>query len=105
MAQIRESIAVDQIDMTKCYFNPGCAMSAYKPEVPDLLWKLLRDNFGDVKFHSICCRHNPQMPEGATVIVEENKRTEFAEYSFIKYLAVAPVQLRRQRPPARRRNR
>ena len=46
-----------------------------------------------------------QAPEGATVIVEENKRTEFAEYSFIKYLAVAPVQLRRQRPPARRRNR
>lgn len=68
MAQIRESIAVDQIDMTKCYFNPGCAMSAYKPEVPNQLWKLLRNNFGDVKFHNICCRHDPQLPEGATVI-------------------------------------
>ena len=68
MAQIRESFAVDQIDRSKCYFNPGCAMSAYKPEVPELLWKLLQDNFGNVKFHSICCRHDPLLPEGATVI-------------------------------------
>lgn len=68
MATIRESISVNQIDMEKCFFNPGCAMSAYKPEVPELLWKLLKDNFGDVKFHNVCCHHDPHLPEGATVI-------------------------------------
>ena len=68
MASIRESISISQIDMEKCYFNPGCAMSAYKPEVPGLLWELLKERFGDVKFHDICCRHDPQLPQGSTVI-------------------------------------
>ncbi|MBR1390775.1 MAG: (Fe-S)-binding protein [Lachnospiraceae bacterium] len=54
--------------MEKCYFNPGCAMSAYKPEVPALLWQLLKASFGDVKFHDICCRHEPHLPAGSTII-------------------------------------
>ena len=68
MASIRESIPFEQIDRDKCYFNPGCAMSAYKPELPALLWALLREHFGDVKFHNTCCRHDPKLPESATVI-------------------------------------
>ena len=68
MPSIRESIQFEQVDINKCYFNPGCAMSAYKPELPELLWKLLKDNLGDVKYHDICCRHDPQLPVGSTVI-------------------------------------
>ena len=43
-----------------------------------------------------------EIPEGATVIQEETKRTEFAEFQYIKYLAAAPVILRRMRPKAKR---
>ncbi|MDD3251108.1 MAG: heterodisulfide reductase-related iron-sulfur binding cluster [Lachnospiraceae bacterium] len=68
MTRIRESCSIDRIDMEKCYFNPGCAMSVYKPEVPRMLWELLKEYLGDVKFHDICCRHDPRLPEGATVI-------------------------------------
>ena len=44
-----------------------------------------------------------EIPEGATVIQEETKRTEWADFHFVKYLAVAPVILRRTRPKAKRR--
>lgn len=44
-----------------------------------------------------------EIPEGATVIQEETKRTEYAEFQYVKYLAVAPVVLRRMRPRAKRR--
>ena len=44
-----------------------------------------------------------EIPDGATVIQEETKRTEYAEFQYIKYLAAAPVMLRRMRPKAKRR--
>lgn len=44
-----------------------------------------------------------EIPEGATVIQEETKRTEYAEFQYVKYLATAPVVLRRMRPRAKRR--
>ena len=44
-----------------------------------------------------------EIPEGATVIQEETKRTEYAEFQYVKYLAVAPVVLCRMRPRAKRR--
>ena len=44
-----------------------------------------------------------EIPEGATVIQEETKRTEYAEFQYVKYLATSPVILRRQRPRTRRR--
>lgn len=43
-----------------------------------------------------------EVPEDATVIVQEQKRTEWAEFEFVKYLAAAPVRLRRGRPRAHR---
>ena len=43
-----------------------------------------------------------EVPEDATVIVQEQKRTERAEFEFVKYLAAAPVRLRRGRPRAHR---
>lgn len=65
---IRGSIAVDKIDMEKCYFDPGCALSLYKPDVPGLMLELLRQHFGNVKLHSICCRHDPHLEKGSTII-------------------------------------
>lgn len=65
---IRESISVDEIDMRKCYFNPGCALSLYKPDIPEKMLALLLTYFGDVKLHSICCRHDPHLEIGSTII-------------------------------------
>ena len=44
-----------------------------------------------------------EVPDGATVIQEETKRTEWADFQYVKYLAMSPVQLRRTRPKAKRR--
>lgn len=65
---IRESIAIDEIDMSKCYFNPGCAVSLYKPDVPEKMLELLREHLGDVKPHNICCHHDPGLENGSTII-------------------------------------
>ena len=65
---IRESISAAGIDMRRCYFNPGCALSLYKPEVPGLMLELLRAHFGDVRLHSVCCRHDPGLAPGSTII-------------------------------------
>lgn len=64
----RKSISIPDIDLNKCYFNPGCAMSLYKPELPQLMLSYLQEHFGNVKAHNICCRHAPCLEEGATII-------------------------------------
>ena len=35
---------------------------------PDMMLQLLQEHFGDVRFHDICCRHDPGLPEGSTII-------------------------------------
>ena len=62
------SIDIKAIDMERCYFNPGCAMSIYRPGMPERMLDLLREHFGDVQFHDICCHHDPKLPKGATII-------------------------------------
>ena len=42
------------------------------------------------------------VPEGATVYVQEAKRTEWAAYDFVKYLACSPVKLRKKTTRRRR---
>lgn len=64
----RKSIGLDSIDKEKCYFNPGCAMNLYKKETADAMLSILRESFGNIKPHSICCRHQPRLPEGSTII-------------------------------------
>lgn len=54
--------------MTKTYFNPGCALSIYKPEIEIKILKFLDDNYGDVDLHKICCRHEPKLDEGSLII-------------------------------------
>lgn len=63
-----DSISISQIDMDNCWLNPGCALSIYKPYAGEKILRLLNQYFGSVKLHSICCHHDPQLPEGATII-------------------------------------
>lgn len=62
------SIHIFDIDMRKCYFNPGCALNIYKPESGQKILNMLGKYFGSVQLHNICCHHNPQLPHGATII-------------------------------------
>ncbi|MCW6108995.1 (Fe-S)-binding protein [Clostridium sporogenes] len=54
--------------MTKTYFNPGCALSIYKPEIENKILKFLNENYGEVTLHKICCHHNPQLESGSLII-------------------------------------
>lgn len=62
------SAAFESLDRENCWFNPGCAMSLYRPELVEPMLTLLRDSFAAVKLHTLCCHHNPQLPAGATII-------------------------------------
>lgn len=62
------SIRISDIDMQKCYFNPGCALNLYKPESASKILDILNRFFGPVKYHDICCRHEPRLPRGSTII-------------------------------------
>lgn len=50
------------------FFNPGCALSLYKPEKEHQILSYLRENLDNVSLHNICCRHNPNLPTGSTII-------------------------------------
>ena len=62
------SIQLEEIDPDKCYFNPGCAMSLYKPEAVEEILHLLNRRFLPTQLHTTCCRHEPELPAGATII-------------------------------------
>lgn len=54
--------------MKKTYFNPGCALSIYKPDMEKRILKFLNENYGEVTLHKICCRHDPLLEEGSLII-------------------------------------
>ncbi len=54
--------------MSKLYFNPGCALSIYKPDMEKKILLLLQEHLGEVTLHKICCQHDPQLPEGSMII-------------------------------------
>ncbi len=54
--------------MVKKYFNPGCALSIYKPEMENQLLRFLNENYGETHLHNVCCRHDPQVEEGSRII-------------------------------------
>ena len=62
------SIQLEDIDPDKCYFNPGCAMSLYKPESVEEILRLLTRRFLPTKLHTVCCRHEPDLPKGSVII-------------------------------------
>lgn len=63
-----ESIKISDIDMSKCYFNIGCAFDIYKPDSENKVIEILNKYFGTVKKHNICCKHNPNLPYGSVII-------------------------------------
>ncbi len=62
------SIKLTDIDMTKCFFNPGCALSIYKPDAEHKILQILNEYFGTVSLHNVCCHHDPGLEKGATII-------------------------------------
>lgn len=62
------SIRISDIDMQKCYFNPGCALSVCHPQSEGKVLAMLNEQFGPVQLHKICCHHDPQLPHGSTII-------------------------------------
>lgn len=62
------SIRLSRIDPEKCWFNPGCALSIYKPGSVTKLLKILHAFFGPVQEHRLCCHHDPLLPPGSTII-------------------------------------
>ena len=62
------SIQLEDIDPDRCYFNPGCAMSLYRPEAVEEILHLLNRRFLPTKLHTTCCRHDPELPSGSTII-------------------------------------
>jgi len=57
------------MDTKKMHFNPGCALSIYKPALENKIFEYLIENYPDIKLHKICCRHNPQLEQGSIVNV------------------------------------
>lgn len=54
--------------MKHVYFNPGCALSLYKPDAETKILAFLQENYGDVQLHNICCHHDPQLEAGSLII-------------------------------------
>ena len=54
--------------MKTLYFNPGCALSIYKPEMEPRLLQYLNEVYHNVAIHKICCRHDPRLEAGSTII-------------------------------------
>jgi Fe-S oxidoreductase len=56
--------------MSKIYFNPGCALSMYKPEFENIILEFLNANFGagDIKLHKVCCHYDPKLEAGSHII-------------------------------------
>lgn len=50
------------------YFNPGCALSIYKPHMEERLLEFLNRNYGETKLHKICCHHDPGLEAGSLIV-------------------------------------
>lgn len=54
--------------MEKMYFNPGCALSIYKPHLEEDLFRLLKKEFSEIEMHKVCCRHQPGLQAGSVIV-------------------------------------
>ncbi len=52
----------------KIVYNPGCALSIYKPETAGKVLRFLNGHHFAVDRHEICCRHLPELPDGTLII-------------------------------------
>ena len=50
-------------------FNPGCALSLYKPDMEQKILHHLNAYYNNnVEVHKICCRFNPKVESGSTIV-------------------------------------
>jgi Fe-S oxidoreductase len=49
-------------------FAPGCALTIYKPELAARLLAFLNRGGRAIPEHTLCCRHEPNLPAGTLVI-------------------------------------
>lgn len=54
--------------MDKVYFNPGCALSLYRPDMEQRILAHLNTVYRDVALHKVCCRHDPGLAAGSVII-------------------------------------
>ena len=54
--------------MSRMYFNPGCALSIYKPYMEQKVLAFLREHYADIEMHKVCCRHDPCIDKGSVII-------------------------------------
>lgn len=52
----------------KFVFAPGCALYLYKPNLAAQVFQLLQQRFPELKEHTTCCHHDPQLAHGTQVI-------------------------------------
>ena len=52
----------------KTVFAPGCALMIYKPNLEKKILQALNIELGDVDSHLTCCRHEPKLEKGTTII-------------------------------------
>lgn len=50
------------------YFNPGCALSIYKPEMENMILEYLNKNYTKTALHKRCCQHEPEVEKGSVLI-------------------------------------
>lgn len=50
------------------YFNPGCALQLYRPESARKIFQYLKENIPQIQIHTVCCRQDPELPEGSCII-------------------------------------
>jgi len=55
--------------MQKIYFNPGCALSIYKPDMEQKILHYLNMYYdNNVEVHKICCRFEPKLDRGSAIV-------------------------------------
>ena len=56
--------------MKATHFNPGCALSIYKPEAEQRILDYLKTEKGnnDIVLHKVCCHHEPRVDKDSVII-------------------------------------
>ncbi len=57
------------MDTIHLFFNPGCALSLYKPEAERRIFGYQQANAPHLMLHKACCRHHPGLDRGTIINV------------------------------------
>jgi hypothetical protein len=65
---IKAKVQGENSIMSKVYFNPGCALSIYKPKYENAILEFLNKNYGECELHKVCCHFEPRLKPGSFII-------------------------------------